>query len=620
MIRLLAFFCVIILSEYCGFAVSGKPNEMETYFQQLKNLNYEKAEELAKGVEKQSLREGMIQLAKVLYSAGQKNIYFQDTSISEDKTVQLISYLGRGYYHLYTNPYSEKPFRFFNEAYNIAQEIGSAEAEKYALLSILEVYNFEISQSNNDKVLFVKKFKELISDNADKYHYLMNVLHINLRDIFFNVNIDLSFFQEFDEVMTSFKVDHRFWPNYYSSKGVFYESINPEEAIRLHQRAIASIHDEPFLKFILFRSNIKLSEIYRNREAFDEALSYINKASENIDLADTTRSKYYIHYYVSRIYDQVGDYKKAYSNLLRFTDLKNKLDYELNSLEIALLNVRYQANERELALLKEKGKVRATRNWLLGSILVIVFISITYYLVQKNTKRKQLLAVKEKDLESQKVVSLLKEQELVSIDSMIAGQEKERQRLANELHDDLGGLLASIKLHFHTLTGEDNSKRSQQFDKTDLLINEAYEKVRAIAHAKSSGVIAKEGFLKSVKEMARKVSVANNLAVSVNEHGLDDRLENSMELSLFRIIQELVTNVIRHSNATEAIIHLTKHHDYLNIMVEDNGGGFDSNGITLKSEGMGIKSIDKRVTSLNGTMNIESELGQGTTIIIEIPL
>jgi signal transduction histidine kinase len=108
--------------------------------------------------------------------------------------------------------------------------------------------------------------------------------------------------------------------------------------------------------------------------------------------------------------------------------------------------------------------------------------------------------------------------------------------------------------------------------------------------------------------------------VTVNEHGLDDRLENATEIALFRIIQELITNTIRHANASEANIHLTRHNDYLNIMVEDNGDGFDTNGITLKADGMGIKSIDKRVAFLGGTMNIESERGQGSTVIIEIPL
>ncbi|NVJ46012.1 MAG: sensor histidine kinase [Cytophagia bacterium] len=563
----------------------------------------------------------MKQLAKVLKQAGQSPIELRDTTSSGDQYLQLTSYLNRGYYFLYTNSYSDKPFEYFSEAYRIAQNLNFVEAEKYALISLLEIYNFQVAQSNQDASIFLNRLEELIQDEADRYHYLINVVQFNLRSIFIDIKIDLPFYAKFDAVMSSFDQTHKFWPNYYSIKGAFFETLNRrEEAVVLHLKAINSITNEPFLKHIKFRSFIRLSEINRRLKKFDQALNYINQASEYIDKSDTTRSLFHIHDYLSRIYSDSKDYEMAYKNLLKSNDYKYKLDYEQNTLEIARLNVRYQTQEKELALLKEREKVRDTKNMLGGSVLLIVFISITYFLVQKNTKRKQLLAESEKDLERQRVVSLLKEQELVSIDAMIAGQEKERQRLANELHDDLGGLLASIKLHFHTLLDTEDTESNKKFEKTDSLINEAYDKVRAIAHAKNSGVIAKEGFLRSLEEMADKVSIANNLTVTVIEHGLDERLENSIELSLFRIIQELITNVIRHSNATEANIHLTKHDHTLNIMVEDNGEGFDSSGITLKSGGMGIKSIDKRVAFLNGTMNIESEIGQGTTVILEIPL
>ena len=93
-----------------------------------------------------------------------------------------------------------------------------------------------------------------------------------------------------------------------------------------------------------------------------------------------------------------------------------------------------------------------------------------------------------------------------------------------------------------------------------------------------------------------------------------------MELTIFRIVQELITNVIKHANATEVSIHITNHEDSLNIMVEDNGKGFNASQVTKTNKGMGISSIDKRVEHLEGTMTIESEKHQGTTIIIDIPL
>nr|WP_262897109.1 sensor histidine kinase [Muricauda sp. CAU 1633] len=203
---------------------------------------------------------------------------------------------------------------------------------------------------------------------------------------------------------------------------------------------------------------------------------------------------------------------------------------------------------------------------------------------------------------------------------MIEGQEKERQRIANDLHDDLGGLMANVKLLFNSLQPKIKDDVDKLYSKTNALIDEAYHKIRAIAHAKNSGVIAKQGLLKAVEHMAEKVSAANNITIEVKDFGLDNRLENSLEHTLFRIIQELITNIIKHSNATYANIHITNHGDALNIMVEDNGVGFQSDKIISKSTGMGLKSIDKRVAHLEGTLHIESEIGKGATVIIDIPI
>ncbi|WP_272973980.1 sensor histidine kinase, partial [Croceibacter atlanticus] len=109
-----------------------------------------------------------------------------------------------------------------------------------------------------------------------------------------------------------------------------------------------------------------------------------------------------------------------------------------------------------------------------------------------------------------------------------------------------------------------------------------------------------------------------SLQVEVNHYGLEDRLDNNLEISIFRIIQELVTNIIKHANASEASITLTQHDDDLNIIVEDNGKGFNLSAID--KQGLGLSSIEKRVNFLHGDINIDSTVGKGTTIIIDIPL
>ena len=212
---------------------------------------------------------------------------------------------------------------------------------------------------------------------------------------------------------------------------------------------------------------------------------------------------------------------------------------------------------------------------------------------------------------------MLKEQELVSIDAMIAGQEKERQKVAGELHDDLGSLMATIKLHF------DNAKVSQTdpaLQNAQKLLEEAYQKIRGMAHSKNSGVMSDQGLLPAIKKMAQTITETDALEVTIEDFGLGERMENSLELSIFRMIQELVANAIKHAEASQVTIQLTQHDDSLNIIVEDDGNGFDRSKLNKKQSGIGLASIEKRIEHLEGNITIDSILGQGTTILIDIPV
>jgi hypothetical protein len=194
--------------------------------------------------------------------------------------------------------------------------------------------------------------------------------------------------------------------------------------------------------------------------------------------------------------------------------------------------------------------------------------------------------------------------------------------MASDLHDSVGATLSAAKLQFNYLIDKkgDIEDTNELTKKISALLEDAYVEVRSMAHLKNSGVMAKNGLLPAIKKLAKNASDNDNFQIEVHSYGLDQRLDNSLEIAIFRIIQELVTNIIKHAEASEANIHITNHEDSLNIMVEDNGKGFNPNQITKTNKGMGISSIGKRIEHLNGTMTIESEINKGTTVIIDIPL
>ena len=228
-----------------------------------------------------------------------------------------------------------------------------------------------------------------------------------------------------------------------------------------------------------------------------------------------------------------------------------------------------------------------------------------------------MLAEQEALLKQQRVENLLKEQELVSIDAMIAGQEKECQKVAGELHDDLGSLMATIKLHFDNAS---ISKKDVSLQHAQKLLEEAYHKVRSMAHNKNSGVMSDQGLLQAIQKMAKTITETNAMKVTVEDFGMGERMENTLELSIFRMVQELVANAIKHAEATHVSIQLTQHEENLNIIVEDNGKGFDRSQSDAVTSGMGLTTIEKRVEHLEGSFTVDSVMGKGTSILIDIPV
>ncbi|MEQ9166530.1 MAG: sensor histidine kinase [Fulvivirga sp.] len=547
--------------------------------------------------------------------------FFRNNEPTEVTLGSVFYYINKGdyYFHNYIDKKLEA-LEYYKIALEQSRTLKDKRLECEVLKKILWFHRVNYLYDNNTYKGYLDDYKVAAYDNFEQanYHYFNLILN------FKNYYVDqwnnashmwlLRYFETneapFLKALT------------YTVFASYYEEINDYKKVK----NCIEIAEEAFSKipFNYKKNSVNQLLMFAARIASkDRNLEQLQYYLSQFDTTVTHKSNFQykaLYFFYGSVYDTLtGNYKSAYNKFMRYDLVLDSFKrYKYNDLLNELETI-YQTAEKEKQILEEQQKAQTSRNWLVVAIVALILGTGIAILVQKNTAKKRQLAEQEVLLKQQRVENLLKEQELASIDAMIAGQEKERQEVANELHDDLGGLMASIKLHFNSFKKEPDEKTNNLYSKTESLIDEAYQKIRAIAHAKNSGVIAKHGLLKSINEMAQKVSIANNLTINVNDHGLDDRLENTMELTLFRVIQELITNIVKHSNASEANIHLTKHPDYLNIMIEDNGDGFDTAGITTRSQGMGLKSVDKRISHLGGSMNIDSEIGRGTTIIIEVP-
>ncbi|AUC82195.1 ATP-binding protein [Lacinutrix sp. Bg11-31] len=541
--------------------------------------------------------------------ANQFKTKVSQTNANEDKA-ELLFLLAERYSNLNK---ADSAFKYYNQSLKLSKELGlrdrfmECNKELFQLLDSQNQLNidplpyldsyFNYAKVNNDN-------KKLLEAKLDYASYYFNPTNYKKSKAYY---LDaLNDAKAINDSYTQAKIN--------TNLGLLYSGFIAQDSARLFFEKALKLYKTENVN-ALFSTYFNYANSYQKDKEYIKAIEYLKKA-EAIALTKY-KNNYQKNLYakLTICYKHLNDYQNAYNAFEKYNTVRDSINVTSQNIAISEIKEQYDNEKLRGDNLESEAKRKQTQNLLFAAIGFLVFGGITAFLIQKNTKRKQLLAEQESKLKTQKLATVLKEQELTSIDAMIEGQEKERQRIANELHDDLGGLMATVKLHFNVL----KEKQSPDlFNKTNVLLDEAYKKVRSIAHAKNSGVIAKQGLLKAIKDMAKKISGANKIQIEVIDHGLENRLENSLEITLFRIIQELVTNTIKHSKASQVTIHLTNHENSLNIMVEDNGIGFNTKNIS--KEGMGIHSIDKRVEHLEGNMTIESEINKGTSIIIDIPI
>jgi hypothetical protein len=408
--------------------------------------------------------------------------------------------------------------------------------------------------------------------------------------------------------------------NIYSNLGLFYTAHKNDSAKYFFEKALKTYPKENTGS--LFQAHLNYANFFQKLKDYKRALIQLKKAETYTTDEFSQNLRKIIYKKYSECYSDIGNNSLSLKYLQKHLLIKDSLDFTAQKLAISELNKKYKNAEQEKIILEEQQKSKERRNLLIGAVIFIVLGGAIGLLTLKNSRKKQQLAEQEKALEVQKNLTLLKEQEITTINAMVSGQEKERKRVAEDLHDNLGSVLATLKLHFENLRLNKKKQKVDQdvlFDKTENLIDEAYLKVRSIAHAKNAGVIANEGLLKAVQMMAEKISSANKIAIEVIHFGLDTPLENSLEIAVFRMIQELTTNVLKHANASQSTINISKYENTLNIIVEDNGKGFDISQIDSKT-GMGLHSIRTRVEHIQGEFVVDTTPNKGATIIINIPI
>lgn len=320
------------------------------------------------------------------------------------------------------------------------------------------------------------------------------------------------------------------------------------------------------------------------------------------------------------IAEQNGDYKNAFQYAQLYQQYSDSIFFEKRNNTLNELETKYQTVQKENKIAQQKIEIQqqeiktkqARTRFIIAIILFFILLIGALLLYLFLQQRQKLL--------QNKIVTIEQQKKLELTQAIIDGEELERIRLAKELHDGIGGLMSMIKLQFTNFKKSHiEIQQNNEYNSALDLLNTASQDIRKISHALMPSALERLGLIDAVEQFCNQMQNSGNFEIDFQQYGFETRLPQKLELLTYRIIQELLNNIIKYAEAKEVLLQLSKNENQLSITIEDDGKGFDISGIKNK-DGIGLHSMQNRIELLGGKMDIDSSLGNGTSINIELPI
>lgn len=315
---------------------------------------------------------------------------------------------------------------------------------------------------------------------------------------------------------------------------------------------------------------------------------------------------------------------KALAFQRKYQSLRDSLAEEENIRVTSLAEIHYETDRIEKEKIQEEQKRKLRENQLWLSLLLVVMaagVGLFYYYRYRSKKelalQQQELMQKQQEISSRTVVDLIKENTINILDSKLEGQEQERERISRELHDNLGGTLSAVKLSLEGLEEDIPLELREKYIHTHKLLQQATQETRTLSHEMKALPLQNLGLDDSLKSLCETLNVSGKLEGHFSSLNPNNAvIKQQFQLHLYRICQELIQNVIKHAKATQVFLQLSYDDEKLVLMMEDDGQGFD---VSKTQNGLGMENIQNRVAQINGKLDFDSSIGNGTTVIIEVP-
>ncbi len=394
-----------------------------------------------------------------------------------------------------------------------------------------------------------------------------------------------------------------------------YADINDfREMLRVSEKSLSisrKLQSNQMLASSLY--NIAYAQYFNNdnvnaKKNIDEALSIAEKDS----LLDELNNIYTVLSYITA---KNGDYKTALRAIQKADSIRTVFNNDAIVKSTTELEKKYESEKKDKQIILQKAQLQKRRilNYILiGSAAVLLILSLLAYRNYNQKKKIQL----------QRISELETLQQLTATEAVLKGEEQERTRLAKDLHDGLGGMLSGIKYSFNTMKGNliMTPENTQAFERSMDMLDSSIKEMRRVAHNMMPEALVKFGLDTALKDFCNDINQSGALQVNYQPIGMENAvIEQTTAITIYRIVQELINNTMKHAAAKNAVVQVSKTNNEISITVEDDGKGFDTS-ILNHSKGIGWSNIQNRVEFLKGKLDVHSQAGKGTSVLIELSL
>jgi two-component system, NarL family, sensor kinase len=354
-----------------------------------------------------------------------------------------------------------------------------------------------------------------------------------------------------------------------------------------------------------------LSELYALMNNTTEGLRAGNEALR-IAKEKNLQAKFSMIYKALALnHEKAGNFAAASELYKKMNDLKDSIYSNASEEALAEMKTKYETEKKEKIIQEQQFNLTRKNYLITGISLVLLFGLALGWLFYNRNQLKQ----------KAKLQQTVFEQQQLAASAVMKAEEKERQRIAKDLHDGVGQMMSAAKMNLSAFENDiqfNSPDQKLSFERIISLVDESCKEVRTVSHQMMPNMLLKSGLGKAVADFLDKI---DQKVIKVNLHveGLQERLNEDVEIVLYRILQECVNNVIKHSGASQLDIALIKDKDGISATIEDNGKGFDLQQLG-EDAGIGLKNMKARIDYFNGTIDFDTAPGKGTLVALFLPL